>query len=330
MSGDGTAAGLAADAYGELRPLMFSIAYRMLGSVGDAEDIVQEAFLRYHQAVRDGGTVGSPRAFLATVTARLAIDSLRSARSRREAYVGPWLPEPLLADPAADPARQAADADSLSMAFLLVLERLNPVERAVFLLHEVFGYGYREVAGIVGKSESNCRQLAARARRHVSDSKPRFEVSRAEQEELVSRFFAALSGGGVDALASLLADDIVIYGDSGGVPPSWPGPIAGVARVARLLHALARQIRDYGARVERAEVNGGPGAVLHDPHGGILGVLSLEMTAGRVRVIRSVVNPAKLGHLGKVTPLREAAGRRRDEFSAPRRIAGNQSPVTDV
>jgi RNA polymerase sigma-70 factor (ECF subfamily) len=298
---------------------MFAIAYRMLGSVGDAEDIVQEAFLRYHQAVSRGTTVESPKAFLATVTTRLSIDSLRSARARRESYLGPWLPEPLLASPAAaadpavaaaieaDPARQAAEADSLSMAFLLLLERLNPVERAVFLLRDVFGYEYGEVAGIVGKSESNCRQLAVRARRHVSENKPRFEVSRSRREALARRFFDALGGGDLDGLAGVLADDVVVFGDGGGTSPSWPRPIAGVERVSRLLVGLARQIGEGGARLAQVPVNGQPGAVVLDSGGAVVSVLCLEIAAGRVQTIRSVINPAKLGHLGRLSTFREDA-----------------------
>jgi RNA polymerase sigma-70 factor (ECF subfamily) len=298
---------------------MFAIAYRMLGSVGDAEDIVQEAFLRYHQTVRGGTTVESPKAFLATVTTRLSIDALRSARARRETYLGPWLPEPLLADPAAaDPARQAADADSLSMAFLLLLERLNPVERAVFLLRDVFGYEYREVAGIIGKSTSNTRQLAVRARRHVSENKPRFEVSRARQQELASRFFGALGGGDIGGLAGLLADDVVVYGDSGGTSPSWPRPIAGAERVTRLLQGLARQIADLGARLAQVRVNGQPGAVVYDREGAVVNVFCLDIAAGRVQTIRSVINPAKLGHLGQLSTFREASRGTRGEPSRHR------------
>jgi len=183
-----------AEIYQRLRPLMFSIAYRMLGSVSEAEDIVQEAFLRYHAAQPRQAEIGSPKAYLSAVTTRLCIDHLRSARARREAYPGEWLPEPLLTGEAADPAGRAEQADSLSMAFLLVLERLSPVERAVFLLHDVFSYGYEEIARIAGKSEDNCRQLALRARRHVTEHKPRFEASRRKREELAARFFSARSG----------------------------------------------------------------------------------------------------------------------------------------
>src|SRR4249920_1913144 len=192
----------AAEVYEELRPLLFSIAYRMLGSVAEAEDIVQEAFLRYHHA-RTGqdGEIESPKAYLSAITTRLAIDHLRSARVRKERYVGEWLPEPLVtADGAADTARQVEDADSLSMAFLLLLERLSPVERAVFLLHNVFGYGYDEVAGIVGKSLDNTRQLAVRARRHVDEHRPRFEASRAERDRLAARFFDAVEDGDLEGL----------------------------------------------------------------------------------------------------------------------------------
>ena len=174
--------------YADLRPLLFAIAYRMLGSVAEAEDVVQEAFLRYHRTLAEGTAVESPKAFLSAVTTRLAIDQLRSARVRRETYVGEWLPEPLVTDGAGDPARHAEEADSLSMAFLLLLERLSPVERAVFLLRDVFGYGYDEIAGIVGKTPDNCRQLALRARKHVDDGKPRFEASRERRDELATRF----------------------------------------------------------------------------------------------------------------------------------------------
>ena len=208
-----------AEIYQQLRPLLFSIAYRMLGSVSEAEDIVQEAFLRYHRAAAAGpGGIDSPKAFLSAVTTRLCIDQLRSARARREAYVGEWLPEPLLTDTAAPgPAGAAEQADSLSMAFLLLLERLTPVERAVFLLHDVFGYGYDEISGIVGKSEDNCRQLALRARRHVGQSRP---ASRPPQRarEAGCQFFRAVGDGDMDGLVSMLAADVEVHGDSGGPP----------------------------------------------------------------------------------------------------------------
>ena len=202
--------------YEELRPLLFSIAYGMLGSVGEAEDVVQEAFLRFHRVIAEGERVESPKAYLSAVTTRLGIDHLRSARVRREHYVGEWLPEPLVTDPAPGPAEHAATADSLSMAFLVLLETLSPVERAVFLLREVFDYGYDEIARIVGKGEANCWQLYVRARRHIDEGKPRFDASREQREELARRFFAAAEQGDVDALEQMLADDVVVFGDGGG------------------------------------------------------------------------------------------------------------------
>ena len=308
-----------AEAFAELRPLMFAIAYRMLGSVSEAEDIVQEAFLRYHRAQADGdqpeARIKSPKAYLSAVTTRLCIDYLRSARARREAYLGEWLPEPLLtgdrvlAGPAAaDPGSAAEQADSLSMAFLLLLERLSPVERAVFLLHDVFGYGYEEVARIVGKSEDNARQLALRARRHVAESKPRFEASRRKREELATRFFRAVSQGDMDGLVTMLAEDAVVYGHSGGVRPSWPRPIAGRDHIGRLLVGLAQQMSQIGVEIRPAEVNGQPGALFLDPAGRLINVFALDIAGGRVQTIRSVINPDKLHHLG---PLADLEGLRR-------------------
>jgi RNA polymerase sigma-70 factor (ECF subfamily) len=295
----------------ELRPLLFSIAYRMLGSVAEAEDIVQEAFLRYHRAVSEGSTVDSPRAFLSTVTTRLSIDHVRSARVRRETYVGEWLPEPLLTDgAAADPARHAEDADSLSMAFLLLLERLSPVERAVFLLRDVFAYEFEEIAEIVDKSEPNCRQLVVRARRHVADGKPRFEASRAERERLSTRFFAALGDGDMDDLVNLLAGDVLVYGDGGGKAPSWGRTISGRDKVGRLLFGLGKQMRQAQVEIRQVEINGQPGALVLGPDGRLVNVFSLEIADGAVQVIRSVINPDKLRHLG---PLADVRGLRRRE-----------------
>jgi len=288
-----------------LRPLLFSIAYRMLGSVSDAEDIVQETFLRHQRALGDGTRIESTRAYLSAVTTRLAIDHLRSARVRRESYVGQWLPEPLLTDDGdEDPAKHAEQADSLSMAFLLVLERLNPVERAVFLLHDVFGYGYDEVARIVGKSEANSRQLATRARRHLEESRRRFDASRQEQQELAERFFAAVADGDLDRLVETLAADVVVYGDGGGKAPQWMVPIAGVDRVSRLFTALGRQMRELGVRLQPREVNGQPGALVLDPEGRITNVFVLDVADGAVQTIRSVINPDKLQHLGPVADVR--------------------------
>lgn len=293
------------DVFEELRPLLFAISYRMLASAGDAEDIVQEAFLRYHRALSQGTEIDSAKAYLSTVTTRLSIDQLRSARTRREAYLGPWLPEPLLADQAApDPAGHAEEADSLSMAFLLVLERLSPVERAVFLLHDVFSYGYDEIAAIVGKSESNCRQLALRARRHVTEHKPRFEASRRQRDQLAERFFAAIGGGDLDDLVTMLAADVAVYGDGGGTRPSWPQPIIGRDRVSRLLGGLGEQIRQLGVSVQRTEINGQPGALCYAPDGRLINVFCLDIADGAIQVVRSVINPAKLHHLGPLADVR--------------------------
>jgi RNA polymerase sigma-70 factor (ECF subfamily) len=300
--------------YEELRPLMFSIAYRMLGRVAEAEDVVQDAFVRYQQALEQGQTaIGSPKAYLSTVTTRLAIDHLRSARVRREQYVGEWLPEPLVTD---DGMRRVDDADSLSMAFLLLLERLTPTERAVFLLHDVFDYGYDEVAEIVGKSEGNCRQLAVRARQHVEGNRPRFEASKETRDELAARFFEAVSQGDMDGLISLLAADVVVYGDGGGVTPSWPVPIYGRERVSRLLLGIGEAARELGLTISPTEINGQPGARVLDREGRITNVFSLSIADGVVQTLRSIINPEKLGHLGPVADvrgllreLREARGR---------------------
>jgi RNA polymerase sigma-70 factor (TIGR02957 family) len=284
----------------ELRPAAFAIAYRMLGSVAEAEDVVQEALLRLHTALERGERIESPRAYIATVATRLSIDVLRSARVRREAYVGEWLPEPLVSDSSAEPARQAEMADSLSLAFLVLLESLSPEQRAVFLLHDVFDYGYGEVAEIVGKSEANARQLAARARRRVEEHKPRFEASREQREELADRFFAAAQEGDVAGLEALLADDVVLHGDGGGKVPALARALFGAQRVARTLRAWFRQ----GAKVpegeiRRVDVNGQPGAVLM-AGGGVVAVMALDIADGRVQGIRSIVNPDKLHHVGEV------------------------------
>jgi RNA polymerase sigma-70 factor (ECF subfamily) len=234
------------------------------------------------------------------VATRLSIDVLRSARVRREQYVGEWLPEPLVSDPAEDPARQAEIADSLSLAFLVLLESLSPEQRAAFLLHDVFDYGYGEVAEIVGKTEANARQLATRARRHVEEQRPRFEASREERVELARRFFAAAQEGDVASLEALLADDVVLHGDGGGKVPALARAVFGRSRVARTLGAWFRQ----GAKVpepevREVEVNGQPGALLMTA-GRVGSVMALEIADGRVQGIRSIVNPDKLGHVGEV------------------------------
>ena len=274
-----------------LRPYLFAIAYRMLGSVAEAEDVVQEAFLRYHEA---GVEAESPRAYLATVTTRLAIDRLRSARLRREVYPGEWLPEPLVDD---DAVRHAETADGLSLAFLHLLERLSPVERAVFLLREVFHYPYDEVAQIVGKSAENCRQILARAHRHIAAGRRRFRVSREERDEVARRFLAAWEDGDTDALVEVLAPDATVYGDGGGNAPSVPAPLVGADRVAKALIGWGRHAREHGITYRAALVNGDPGVVFYAPDGRATWVGALEIGDGVVVAVRSILNPDKLGHV---------------------------------
>lgn len=287
--------------YQQYRPLMFSIAYRMTGSVADAEDIVQDVYVGLARALAKGTRVDEPKAYLATATTRLAISHLTSARVRRESYVGAWLPEPLVTEPG--PEEHAEMADSLSMAFLVVLESLSPAERAVFLLHEVFGYDHGEIAAIVGKSEPACRQILARARRHVDEGKPRFETSREQREEVARRFFAAADGGDLDALLEVLAPDVVFYGDGGGKAQAVAEPMHGSARVARFLAGVFRRVRAMDVDIRFTEVNGQPGAVAFDGSGRVASVLVLDIADGVVQAVRSVVNPDKLGHLGPVSDL---------------------------
>jgi RNA polymerase sigma-70 factor (TIGR02957 family) len=283
----------------ELRPLAFAIAYRMLGSVAEAEDVVQEALLRVHRALEDGERIESPRAFLATVATRLAIDELRSARVRRESYVGEWLPEPLLADETDDPAERAEMADSLSLAFLVLLESLSPEERAVLLLRDVFDYHYDEIAAIVGKSEDNARQLAARARRRVGERRPRFESSRAQREKLAAGFLAAVEEGDLGALETLLAHDVVLRADGGGKAPAIARSLAGRGRVARTLVAWVRhRLNVPGTSVRPVEVNGQPGAFMLDGDERLVAVMALEIAGQQVRSVIGIVNPDKLQHFG--------------------------------
>lgn len=295
----------------ELRPLLFSIAYRILGSVTEAEDAVQETWLRYETSAT---VPTSPRAFLSAVVTRVSIDVLRSARVRREQYVGEWFPEPLLADPYEDPARAAELADSLSTAALLLLERLSPLERAVFVLREVFGFGFPEVASAVGRSEAACRQLAARARRHMQEGRPRFEADRREREELAARFFDAFRDGDVEGVQALLAADVQMVGDSGGKAPQWGHGILGAANVARLLGSFGPAFAQIGGTVEPRPVNGQPGAVIRDRDGRLVASWTLDILGGQVQAIRAVLNPDKLAHLGPVADLyainREAFGAR--------------------
>jgi RNA polymerase sigma-70 factor (TIGR02957 family) len=292
----------AEEEFEELRRPAFAIAYRMLGSVSDAEDAVQEGFLRLHQARRAGERIESPRAYLSTVVSRLSLDHLRSARVRRETYVGEWLPEPLLGSTdEEDPARRAETADSLSLAFLVMLESLSPEQRAAFLLREVFDEPYDKIAEIVGTSEQNARQLAARARRHVEERRPRFEASRAHREELATRFFAAVEEGDLEGLEELLAHDVALHGDGGGKAPAIARAVHGRARVAQTLMAWMRAAaRVGGVTARREEVNGQPGALFLDREGKVISVMTLDVADGQVQGVNSIVNPDKLQHLGPV------------------------------
>ena len=292
--------------FDELRPVAFAIAYRMLGSVSEAEDVVQEGFLRLHRARAGGERIESPRAYLSTVVSRLSLDQLRSAKVRRETYVGEWLPEPLVASADDDPARKAEIADSLSLAFLVLLESLSPEQRAAFLLHEVFDEPYSRIAEIIGTSEQNARQLATRARRHVDARRPRFEASREQREQLATRFFAAVEEGDLEGLEELLAHDVVLHGDGGGKAPAIARALHGRARVAR---TLVKGWRHAGTRVSgltwrRQEVNGQPGALLLDREGRLIGVVILDVADGQIQGVSSIVNPDKLRHLGPLADLR--------------------------
>jgi RNA polymerase sigma-70 factor (TIGR02957 family) len=286
-----------ASSFEQLRPLLFSIAYRILGSVSEAEDAVQETWLRFEASPVEPRSV---RAFLSAAVTRVAIDVLRSARVRRERYVGQWFPEPLLADPYQDPARAVELADSLSMAALLLLERLSPLERAVFVLREVFDFGFPEVAAAVGRSEAACRQLAVRARKHMAEGLPRFDADRRERDELASRFFDALREGDVAGLQDLLAADVTVAGDGGGKAPQLARVVAGAPNVARLLGTVYPRMALVAVGFEPHEVNGQPGAIFRDGDGRVLHTLSLDILDGQIQAIRVVINPDKLGHLGPV------------------------------
>lgn len=280
--------------YAELRPRLFSIAYRMVGRVGDAEDIVQEAFVRLQAT---DTAIESPAAYLTTITTRLAIDHLRLARVNRESYIGTWLPEPLLTDPTPGPDDHAELAESLSYALLTILERLSPTERAVFLLHETFRYPYDEIARIIGKSEANCRQVATRARQHLG-SEPRFDVAPDQHEQLIDRFVQASRAGDVGQLLDLLAADVVIYSDSDGKQKAARKPVYGREKVAHFIAHVSRPERSLGIVALRpAWINDQPGRILLDADGNTVGVLSLDIAADRIQTIRIILNPDKLQHL---------------------------------
>ncbi len=291
----------------EHRPLLFSIAYGMTGSVGDAEDIVQDAFLGLTRARQAGTAITDLKAYLTTAVTRLGINYLRSARVRRETYVGEWLPEPVVVP--ADrpgPAEHAELADSLSMAFLVLLEALAPAERAVFLLREAFGYGYPDVARITGKTEVNCRQIFTRARQRIAAGGQARRgalppARRAEGQELARRFFQAADGGDMDALLGMLAPDVVLHGDGGGKAQAIGAALHGREGVARLLAGVFRRGRSLGTSLRLAWVNGQPGAVGYDAQGRVFTVFELDAADGVVQAIHAVVNPDKLCHIGPVS-----------------------------
>ena len=286
-----------AEEFEELRPLLFAIGYRILGSVSEAEDAVQETWLRYEAS---SAQPTSAKAFLSATVTRISIDVLRSARVRREEYVGPWFPEPLLTDPYSDPERSAELADSVSMAALLLLERLTPPERAVFVLREVFGFGFAEIASSVGSSEAACRQLAVRARRHVDAGRPRFRADRRDREKLAKRFFGALTEGDVDGLRELLAADVQLSTDGGGRAPALARTIIGADRTARVLASMFPLLARIDVTLEPREVNGQPGAIFRDRDGKVLSTMALDVLDGQIQTIRSVQNPDKLRHVGPV------------------------------
>ena len=286
-----------AEEFEELRPLLFSIGYRILGSVSEAEDAVQETWLRY---AATPAQPASAKAFLSAVVTRVSIDVLRSARVRREEYAGPWFPEPLLTDPYQDPERSAELADSVSMAALLLLERLTPLERAVFVLREVFGFSFGEIASAVGRSEAACRQLAVRARRHVDAGRPRFKADRRERDELAARFFGALAEGDVGGLRELLAADVSLVGDGGGKAPTLARSIVGAENVARVLASIFPWLVRIDVTMEPHEVNGQLGAIFRDRDDKALFIVTLDILDRQIQTIRSVSNPDKLGHMGPV------------------------------
>jgi RNA polymerase sigma-70 factor (ECF subfamily) len=278
------------------RALAFAIAYRMLGSVAEAEDVVQEALLRLHAA----GEVLNEDAFLTTVTTRLSIDVLRSARVRRETYIGEWLPEPIVEDEA---ARLVENEDTVSMALLVLLERLSPDERAVFVLREAFDTPFAEIAEVLDTTPDACRQRLSRARRRIEHERPRFDSDPAERRALAARFLAAAREGDLDGLVRLLAPGAVLVGDGGGKARALAQPMVGGPQVARALRAFYARAIDWGLTLEPALVNGQPGFRSFAPDGALVNVVALDIADGAVQRIHSILNPDKLRHLGAVSDL---------------------------
>ncbi len=277
----------AADELSAHRPMLVRLAYRMLGSIAEAEDVVQDAFLRWRDV--DRSSVADPRAYLARVVSRLCLDRMKSATARRETYVGTWLPEPVLAPP----SEQLAN--DLSIALLLTLERLSPLERAAFLLHDVFDMDYSAIADTLGRTEAACRQLAARARDHVRDERPRFEATDEERDKLTAAFHAAMVSGDVAAVARMLADDATMYTDGGGKRKAALNPIYGKDKIIRFLIGVARKGMPVPTGIERTHINGLPGFLLRYEDG--VETVALEIAGGSIVAIYQVRNPDKLRHL---------------------------------
>jgi RNA polymerase sigma-70 factor (ECF subfamily) len=283
----------------QYRPLLFAIAYRMLGSAAEAEDIVQDAYLRFQAASLEG--VESPKAYLSTIVTRLCLNQLTSARARRETYLGPWLPEPILSanyPELADPETRFSDYESISIAFLTLLEKLTPAERAVFILHEVFDYEYKEIAHILGKSEAACRKLFSRAKGYLAENRPRFKASPEEHRRLLEQFMWAAGNGDLEGLTALLAEDVTFWADGGGkVRGAALQPVHGRAAVARFVLGVSSRFAPAGARLLVADVNGKPTLLICYEDGAPAIVISLEVGEGRIQSIWAIANPDKLGGL---------------------------------
>ena len=279
--------------FNQYRSLLFAIAYRMLGSVMDAEDMVQETFLRWQTVSKQG--IKSTKAYLTTIVTRLSIDHLRSARVQREQYIGPWLPEPIVTEKSADPIALAELSDSLAMAFLVILERLSPVERAVFLLREVFDYDYGEIGRMVEKSPANCRQIARRARLHLTHEKSRFQAPPAQQEQLTHQFMQAFSQGDMAGLLNILAEDVTLWSDGGGKVTAALKPLQGAQKVAGFLKAIHRRADKLGEvrRAEPVQINGQPG-IRYFLAGAVESLATLAIVNDRIQAIYFVRNPDKL------------------------------------
>ena len=280
--------------FNEHRGLLFSIAYRMMGTVADAEDVLQDAFIRWQQSFGDG--IRSPKAFLVTIVSRLCINQLQSGHAQREEYVGQWLPEPIVTDSASDPTSGVWADESISMAFLVLLERLNPVERAVFLLREVFEYDYGEISAAVGRSEANCRQILRRAKEHVHAARPRFTPSARKQSELLTRFVQAATRGDLDGLVALLASDAVLHTDGGGKAPALPNLVHGPSNIARAILGGMAKFAPKTFATRLVEINGEPGFVSYF-NGTPAIALVLHIADDAIQTIFAISNPVKLAHL---------------------------------